>query len=79
MIAFKCDRCGSFYDDYEGIHDYRAGGTTNGVNFVRLGHFGQSISERKKYELCPNCMRKLLDFIVEGGDTDVEQISGGDN
>ena len=65
MRARKCDRCGHFYDHYQGDEMFKE---TGGANALRLidryednTFFGMDI-----YDLCPECMQKLERFLKNG-------------
>lgn len=77
MIAYRCDRCNGYYENYNDIHDERGGGTVNSMRFQFVPKDGQAYG-RKIYDLCPDCMYKLLDF-MGGAIKDAEQISCSDN
>lgn len=62
--AKKCDRCGKFYDFYEGL-EYIP--NQNLFNCITL--YGE---KSKIFDLCPSCMKSLFDWldcekIVEAG------------
>ena len=52
--ALKCDRCGKLYEIYRGVtfdgHDYRC-----------IEIHGMLMA--KSFDLCPDCMTKLIDFL----------------
>ena len=62
MVAYRCDRCGEYYENYDNIHDERGGGTVNSMEFRYSFKNGQNIG-CKIYDLCPGCMYKLLAFM----------------
>ena len=77
MIAYRCDRCNGYYEVYDNIHDERGGGTVNSMKFQWSPKNGQ-VFGRKIYDLCPDCMHKLLDF-MGGTIKDAKQVSSRDN
>ena len=60
MQAYKCDCCGSLYEDY---HDVEI--SNHAVNRIileeRFLNGGQST--KRVYDLCPSCMRKILTML----------------
>ena len=50
MRAMKCDRCGKFYEEHEGML----------VDTVLKRKYWR---DRKTYDLCPECMKELEDFL----------------
>lgn len=55
MVAKKCDRCGTYYDEYHKLIN------SNKVNSIRLINRGVGVdSTFKIYDLCPKCMDKFL-------------------
>lgn len=68
MVAFRCDRCKEYYIPYEGLNERDVtGGDSNCAAFSKrfdsLILSGIKLSERKQYDLCPNCMEKLIKFM----------------
>lgn len=61
--AYKCDICGGLYEHYRGIKIIEKG---TSYNTMYLTH-GASCDSRR-FDLCPKCMQKIVDFIKEGGD-----------
>ena len=55
--AKKCDRCDKLYEDYDGIEVVEHG---DSYNWLRI--FTPSI-KYKTYDLCPDCMEKLISFL----------------
>lgn len=54
--ALKCDRCGKLYEEYAGCKLVEGGCSYNGL----------SVENRimsRRYDLCPECMEKLVEFI----------------
>ena len=54
--AKKCDRCGRFYDFYEGI-EFTAG--ANKYMYVILA----SAANERKFDMCPYCMQHVIYFL----------------
>ncbi len=73
--AKKCDRCGKYYDDYDGVGfpensdgplentlDLRMGkGKYDRMHLVRADDYGN-----RRFDLCPDCMAALISFIKQG-------------
>jgi len=58
MDAKKCDRCGKFYDKY------------NGPNLIVIGEEGgleYDYEEKIRCELCPDCMGQMIFHLKNGG------------
>ena len=51
MRAMKCDRRGKIYKEHEGM--------TVDTELARI-----YLKDRKTYDLCPDCMKDLEDFLV---------------
>lgn len=60
MEAYKCDCCGDLYEDY---HDVNLKG--HPVNRVVLDEVftNGGLHSVVSYDLCPNCMRKILTML----------------
>ena len=64
-IARKCDRCGAFYDKYN--EEYRHGiDNTNAMAFI-FNRSADSYNICERFDLCPDCKDKLVNWILEGG------------
>ena len=50
MRAMKCDRCGKFYEEHDGM-------------LVDTELKRGFLERRKIYDLCPECMKELEDFL----------------
>lgn len=51
MRAFQCDRCKQYYNDsYQGY---------NGLHLIQYG------MDAVTYDLCPNCMKLILDVLKD--------------
>lgn len=72
MTAMKCDRCGKYYDQYykENLADGTKVDVSNAIILAQLSGFRNYI-DRRYYDLCPECMAKLKEFLV-GSDYDEE-------
>ena len=58
MNAMKCDRCGAYYEMYNGGKLEKYG---NGIDIVKPnGEINTAVSH---CDLCPACMRKLANFL----------------
>lgn len=63
MRAYKCDCCGSLYESYtEIVLDERPKKheTSSASTLVLYNSNSMSV---KSYDLCPNCMRKILTML----------------
>lgn len=58
--AKMCDRCGAFFKPYNNKE-----GEYNGVRKIRTAKDSSRIDGEStmKYELCPECMNKLMAFL----------------
>lgn len=55
----KCDRCGKIYEEHKGM--------TVDTELARI-----YLKNRKTYDLCPDCMKELEDFLnnkIKGAQT----------
>lgn len=55
-LAKKCDRCGVLYEHYSDFNSYMM----TMINTDKHGHIGAT---SKRYDLCPECMRSLTNFM----------------
>ncbi len=62
MNARKCDRCGQFYDLYDGRKVFSGRGYANGLMLINEASNGD-YDRQKLYDLCPGCMEELMAFI----------------
>ena len=62
MRAMKCDRCGKFYEFYEGEKIFKETEKANGLMLIDMD-LERKHWNRKIYDLCPDCMKKLEDFL----------------
>ena len=60
--AMKCDRCGKFYAYYDGNIEFKNSELSNGVILINRD-LDNRYWERKSYDLCIDCMRKLELFL----------------
>lgn len=63
MRAKKCDRCGKFYDHYDGMSRFRGGCKANALVLIDRDLDGKYWS-RKSYDLCPACMGGSRDIYL---------------
>lgn len=53
--AKQCDRCGSYYQNYNGLYCEH--------HFYNTGCLYDSCKNiNRNFDLCPECMKKLFDF-----------------
>ena len=68
MIAMKkkdicyCDRCKMFYNYYEGGKTFKNTERANAVILIDMD-LERDYSARQIYDLCPDCMKELEDFL----------------
>ena len=62
MRAMKCDRCGKFYEFYEGEKIFKETEKANGLMLIDMD-LERKHWNRKIYDLCPECMKELEDFL----------------
>ncbi len=63
--AKKCDRCGKYYDDYDGVA-FSEAITANRYDRMNLVRADDYYSKCKRFDLCPDCMSALISFIKQG-------------
>ena len=67
MRARKCDRCGCYYDTYQGKMKFEKTGGANALLLIDRFEDNKAMS-RKSYDLCPRCMQELEEFLkIDGG------------
>lgn len=69
MLARKCDRCDKTYEHYFGHEMFgckRVYG--NAIGFLDFNITGDAYDQHKCYDLCPDCMTKLMGFLEGGKD-----------
>ena len=57
-----CDRCGMFYEYYEGGKAFKDTEKANAVCFIDID-LERDFVNRQIYDLCPDCMKKLEKFL----------------
>ena len=62
MRAKKCDRCGKYYEHYEGQTQFRASERANALLLIDRD-LDEKYLSRKTYDLCPECMKMLERFV----------------
>ena len=62
--AKKCDRCGKLYEMYRGIPLIDEGNVYHALILV-----DQRYDDRKPFDLCPECMQKVIYFLDNDGNT----------
>jgi hypothetical protein len=65
MRAKKCDRCGKFYDHYDGSQQFKNGERANALILIDRD-LDKKYWSRKSYDFCPACMEEFEKF-VRGG------------
>lgn len=65
MRAKKCDRCGKFYDHYDGGSRFSGGCKANALVLIDRD-LDKKYWSRKTYDLCPACMGEFETFIRGG-------------
>lgn len=76
MRARKCDRCGKYYEHYEGQTQFRSGEKANALLLIDRDLDEKSWS-RRAYDLCPECM-KMLERFVRGGAVSAAEKGGAE-
>ena len=60
MTAFKCDRCGYFYEPY----NYYGSQNDSKANSIETkSGMGSTV---KHYDICPSCMEAFEEFLQKG-------------
>lgn len=62
MRAKKCDRCGKLYEHYDGSKAFKETERANAVFLIDRDLDNKHWS-RNSFDLCPDCMKKLEEFI----------------
>lgn len=65
MRAKKCDRCGKLFEHYDGIKEFKNTEKANALLLIDRD-LDNKYWSRKSYDLCPECMKKLEDFLKGG-------------
>lgn len=55
-LAKKCDRCGVLYEHYSDFNSYM-------MTMINTDKHGHISATSKRYDLCPECMRSLTNFM----------------
>lgn len=75
MQARKCDRCGTYYNTYMGDKSRML--SANGLKMILIsGNSYSSHSLLTRYDLCPDCMRLLADFLKCRGRFEIVKDGG---
>lgn len=61
--ALKCDRCGRFYEIYDGIPLNEGEGKYNGMSLLKWDTSYSALNQ--DYDLCPECMKSLFEWLKE--------------
>lgn len=69
MRAKKCDRCDKLYEHYDGGKKFKDNGRANGLLLIDRD-LDNKYWGRESYDLCPDCMEKLMKFLDEHGGTE---------
>lgn len=69
--AYKCDRCGSLYEPY-GLTFKKSPAVYNAI-WLTDSEMRASVL-RVRFELCPVCMRAVLDFLTMEVHVDGEKV-----
>ena len=72
MRAMKCDRCGKYYEHYEGQAQFRASEKANALLLIDRD-LDEKYWSRKTYDLCPACMGEFEKFIRGGAASAAEK------
>lgn len=60
-LAKKCDRCGKLHEHYPTSN---ANSQYNALRLIQKNITGSIINGNTEYDLCPECMEELLEFIA---------------
>jgi predicted nucleic acid-binding Zn-ribbon protein len=74
-MARKCDRCGALYEQYSTRFKEAVGiADINGFMFVkRRSDSSDYITEDRPRDLCPDCTKSILAWLLEKGGADNDQ------
>lgn len=75
MRARKCDRCGKFYDHYNGNQQFKNGERANALSLIDHDLDGKYWS-RMTYDLCPACMGGGFEAFIRGGAVSAAEKEG---
>ena len=70
--AYKCDRCGALYEPYG--HSFGDRKTKFSRMVIGASDPSGFYAETVCYDLCPGCMRAILDFLTVEVKTDGEKV-----
>lgn len=84
MLARKCDICKSLYEHYEGDNLFSKSNGLNRSNAIIMvdRDIDNKHCSRKIYDLCPECMKKIEQFLKAGEkieDDAMEQLKEKEN
>jgi hypothetical protein len=65
MKARKCDRCGKFYEHYDGAKTFGKSEKANAAYLIDKD-LNEKYWGHKIYDLCPDCMKELEAFLRGG-------------
>lgn len=65
MLAKRCDRCGQYYEHYEGQAQFKGGERANAVCLIDRD-LEEKYWSRRTCDLCPACMVEFERFIRGG-------------
>lgn len=71
MTAMKCDRCGKYYDYYFKREVNGKNVRSQNSIFLYLKYEDGDLADKEYYDLCPECMAKLKEFL-KGADVSAE-------
>ena len=60
MQVKKCDRCGKLVEFFNGSETPKNADIANPIKLINID---QNPKDRKTYDLCPDCMKELEDFL----------------
>lgn len=63
MQVLKCDVCGTVYDPYHNVKTM-SGCAVNTISLCERTGFGP-VNKGLNYDVCPRCMKNLLDMLKE--------------
>nr|DAT32178.1 MAG TPA: Zn-ribbon containing protein [Caudoviricetes sp.] len=76
MRARKCDRCGKYYEHYEGRTQFRAGEKANALLLIDRD-LDEKYWSRRALDLCPECMQDF-DRFIRGGAVSAAEKGGAE-
>lgn len=60
-LAKKCDRCGKLYEHYPTGNKMQY----NALRTIQRNAAGETVNGNATYDLCPECMSALREFIAD--------------